>query len=53
MGLDNNRITKFVTEYKPKRKKERERNIRTCRIYGKQQNHLQQNINYRGRILLK
>ena len=52
MRLDNNRITKFVTKYKPKRKIEREIYERV-EFMGNNRITLQQNINYIGRIRLE
>jgi len=52
MRLDNNRITKFVTKYKPKRKIEREIYERV-EFMGNNRIILQQNVNYSGRIRLE
>jgi hypothetical protein len=52
MGLDNNRVAKFVTKYKQKRKIEREI-YESVEFMGNNRIILQQNINYSGRIRLE
>jgi len=52
MGLDNNRITKFVTIHKPKRKIEEEI-YESVEFMGNNRIILQQNINYSCRIRLE